>query len=193
MLPLAPFTYEVMQVVSTVAGRTSHFSTGPGLPAFCPAPGNVAPAVYWSAVHQDVRGLNKWEPLLHCDEDPRLLVKPTPWDSVNACMLGLWTPGFERLIKQDAALIGEPITAGIFPRDFGSQACTIPVGGSTTRTLAGQCSVALQAPGSPTLGVTFTESWPDATGGTKSHWWVIYSPKGRPPSLFQGGPRPPQS
>jgi hypothetical protein len=191
-LPSAPFTYEVMRVVATVAGRTSRLSTGPGLAAFCPQPGVVAAAVYWYAAHRDVGFLNMWEPLLHCDEDPRLFVRPTPLDSVDACMLGLWTPRFERLIQDDTAVIGERVVGGLFPRDVGTRTCMIPVRGSKTAPLRGQCSVSVAAAQSATPGVTFTESWPSVTGGTKSHWWVLYLPKGQPPSVFQGGPRAPQ-
>jgi hypothetical protein len=186
-IPLAPATYEVIRVAARTGGRTSRWS---GL-GFCFRPGEVAPALYAAAAHRDAQALTLREPLLHCDDDPRLLVTPTSQASVEACMLGLWTPGFERLIQRDAAVIGTGTRGHLFPRDFGSRPCAIPVRGSARR-LIGECVVSVQATDSATPGVTFTESWPDATGGTKSHWWVIYLPKGQPPSLFQGGPRPPQ-
>jgi hypothetical protein len=186
-VPAAPQEYDVIRVTATAAGKTRRLS-GPGL---C-EPGHLAAMIYWDAVHSNVRLLNTHESLLHCDEDSRLFVRPTPWDSVQACLRGLWTPRSERVIRDAATIIDGVRVARLFPRDIGTRTCLIPVSGSKTAHLRGQCSVSVEGAGSATPTVTFTESWPHATGGTNRHSWGIVFRNGQPQVAFQSGPRPPQ-
>jgi hypothetical protein len=159
---------------------------------FCNWPGGTALGIYWAASRHDAAMLARVEPRLRCDDDPALLVKPTPWASVAACVHGRWTPRTERLIRiagRVPALDGF-FPARLFPVDIGARRCTIPTGGLAMRRLRGTCGVNVtRVWGTPT--VAFVERWPTATGSAR-HMWRVIVRRGRPTLADESGPTPPQ-
>lgn len=71
--------------LTVVADANGSRTTFGGVPD-CDWPGGVGLAVYYAAITRDVRALGLIEPRLHCDENPALLLKPTPWRKVEACL-----------------------------------------------------------------------------------------------------------
>lgn len=147
-------------VVSVSSSRGS-FSGEPG----CGWPGGTALEVYWAATRDDRHVLDLMEPRLRCDEDPRLVVKDTPWSMVVACVHGRWTPRTERMIR----LAKRVLPAGrrsLFPRDVGTASCAVGAQG-----LCGVNVTHLWA----TPRVTFAER-----SGRSRRRWVVTITHGTP-------------
>ena len=146
-----------VKVSATDDGKTASFD---GLPD-CAWPGGVGLAIYYDAAQRNAHWLALDEHHLGCDDDPTLLVKPTPWPSVFACTHNLWTPRTARLIRVAAHLPQiASIDHGLFPAQIGARACVIPAGGPAPGLrLQGTCEVTVKNVWS-TPTVTFVESWP---------------------------------
>lgn len=169
--------------VSTRAdGQTSKFTGQP----YCGWPGGTPLAVYWAASQHDQQALRRAEPMLRCEDDPRLLARPTPWPSVVACTHGFWTARNEGLIRL-AETIPElrPLKPRqLFPHDVGVFPCRIVVGGPTTKIAPGQCGVAVRNVWSrPT--VSFVEAIRVPGAKPYRHRWVVQVTGGRPRLVSQ--------
>jgi hypothetical protein len=155
---------------------------------WCGWPGGTPLAIYFAASQRDTTMLARAEPLLRCEDDPDLFVKPTPYASVVACTHGLWTPASERDIAtaERAPQLAPLRPATIFPRDIGAIRCRIPAGGPVSRALAGVCGVRLTGPPSSKL-VHFVETWSQGQHIFRHRWTIKGSTL-----LSQRGPVPPQ-
>lgn len=170
-------------------GRKSGFSGSP----WCGWPGGTPLAIYFAASQHDTAMLAQAEPLLRCEDDHDLFVKPTPWASVVACTRGLWTPRSERLIRlaEHALAIAVLQPRSLFPNDIGARRCAIPAGGPVRRTLAGLCGVSVKKVWS-TPTVTFVESWPrDASANARAVFQITVE-NGRTRLTAKRGATPPQ-
>jgi hypothetical protein len=162
------------------AGTTRELGGQP----FCEWPGGTALGVYWAAGRRQSRLLRLAEARLRCDEDRRLLARPTPWASVFACTHGFWTAHDERLIRtaEGVPALRALDPRRLFPPEVGVEPCRIAVGGPSMRVILGKCGVAVRNAWSrPT--VTFVEALgPSAAAGGRSfrHRWVVRIASGRP-------------
>lgn len=173
----------------TVSARRDGRSRALAGQPFCDWPGGTALGVYWAATQHDPRMLRLAESRLRCEDDPRLLARPTPNASVFACTHGFWTPHDERLIRL-AERVRELRILGprrLFPHDVGVEPCRIAVGGPTTRVVDGRCGVAVRRAWSEPV-VSFVESIASsaASGGRGyRHRWVVRIVRGRPRLVSQ--------
>lgn len=178
--------------LTVIAHRGRSMSTLTGQP-FCDWPGGIPLGVYWAASQHDTRTLGMAESRLRCDDDPLLLARPTPNQSVFACTHGFWTPHNERLIR-----IAERVwplrvlqPRRLFPRDVGVLPCQITVSGPSTREVAGHCGVIVRnAWLTPT--VSFVEAWPGLSTARSRHRWVVRISNGKPRLVAQSGGAVPQ-
>lgn len=154
----------------------------------CGWPGGTPLAIFWDASGGDRGALRRDSARLRCEDDPALLVHPTPWASVFACTHGLWTPAAERAIRraETATPLAGLRPATLFPRDPGAVRCRVPAGGPVARSLPGLCEVRLTGPASSKL-VHFAESW-RANGHSFRHRWTIRGAT----VVAERGPVPPQ-
>lgn len=148
-----------MAVVTVIARANGHTTTFSGNPD-CTWPGGVGLAVYFDAAGREVRYLAPTEERLRCDDDPALLVTPTPAVSVFACTHDLWTPRTAQLIriaKHSPAV--QSLGPRLFPDQIGNPQCTIHGGGPAPGVVFhGVCEVTVEKVWS-TPTVTFVESW----------------------------------
>jgi hypothetical protein len=72
----------VVTVIVSDRGRTSRFEGEP----FCAWPGGTPLGLIWAASRRDTKTLATAEARLRCDVDPVLLVRPTKWSRVRACL-----------------------------------------------------------------------------------------------------------
>lgn len=175
-------------VNATWHGRSTSFSGESG----CNWPGGTALGVYWAAATHNSRALAAFEPRLRCDDDPVLLSKPTPWQSVAACTHGRWTARTERLIRlaeQTPPLPGlRPRT--LFPHDIGTRRCEIQAGTLGTPAIDGLCGVNVTHVWKQPQ-VTLVETW--GTGRRiNRHTWHVTITHGQPHLAAQNGRVPPQ-
>lgn len=176
--------------VSTRAGgKSATFSGQPG----CGWPGGTPLAIYWAATRRDLRSLTLMEPRLRCDDDPRLLARPTPSVAVAACTHGFWTARNEGLIRLAETIPDLRVLRPrqLFPRDVGVFPCRIVVGGPTTKVASGECGVAVRnAWSTPT--VSFVEALRGPAGELFRHRWVVRIADGRPRLVAQSRNAVPQ-
>lgn len=153
----------------------------------CNWPGGAPLDVYFAAANHDLRSLALAESRLRCDDDPVLLVRPTPWASAVACLHGFWTARNERLIRtaEQAVPLGASQGRDLFPRDVGVEPCLIPAGGLVTRTIKGHCQVTVEKAWS-TPEVSFVEAW-GSPGASHRHRWVVRVDGGRARLVAQSG------
>lgn len=152
----------------TVTGRRNEKTTTFSVEPDCTWPGGVGAAVYFVAASHELGYLGPAERRLRCEDDPALLVTPTPWVSVEACNHNLWTPRTAKLIR-----IGErsarvrTLGVRLFTTQIGDRQCVIHGGGPAPGVVfRGVCEVTVKRVWSqPT--VTFIESWHD--GGKLWH------------------------
>ena len=184
-----PFRPEIT-VTATANGRTRSFGGSPG----CTWPGNQAVGVYVDAARNDARELSASELELRCDEDPALLVVPTPLASVVACRRGFWTARSEQLIRlgEKTPELAVLQTSQLFPRDIGALPCTIHAGGPLPgRKQPGLCGVTMKNVWANAT-VSFTEDWRNGLGRTVRHVWRVVIHGTRVIAISQTGPVPPQ-
>lgn len=178
-----------LTVSTSSGGQTSTFQGQP----YCGWPGGTPLAVYWAASQHNQQALNRAEPMLRCEDDPRLLARPTPWTSVVACTHGFWTARNEHWIRVAETLPDlRPLhPRQLFPHDVGVLPCRIIVGGPTTKIGAGQCGVAVRHVWS-TPTVSFVEELPLPGRSPFRHRWVVRISGGRPHLVWQSHNAVPQ-
>lgn len=147
------------QVTVTTAreGKKTTFSAVPN----CTWPDGVGVAVYFDAATRQARSLTPTEQRLRCEDDPALLVTPTPQLSVFACRHNLWTPRTAKLIRiaNRAPAIRSLDGSKLFPAQIGDRQCVIHGGGPAPGVVFhGVCEVTVKNVWS-TPTVTFVESW----------------------------------
>lgn len=152
-------------VTSVENGKTTTFSAAPD----CTWPDGVGAAVYFLAASERPQWLLVTERRLRCEDDPALLVRPTPMLSVFACNHNLWTPRTAKLIRLAGHAPAVRTLGGskLFPAQIGDRPCVIHGGGPAPGVVFhGVCEVTVKKVWS-TPTVTFVESWSD--GGRRWH------------------------
>ncbi len=156
---------------STANGTTTLFA-GDASASPCygqdPDPRRDATVFYGASLAGNQTLLSALEPGLRCVEDTSFLC-------VGAIMRGIT----QTRTTADTIFRASAIRPGDLFQRLGTKRCAIPVGsGSATHRnpLPGRCTVTVQGlerlSSAPT--VTFTETWPRASGGTASHTWQVF-------------------
>jgi hypothetical protein len=152
-------------VTSTKNGKTTTFSAAPD----CTWPDGIGAAVYFLAASEKPHWLALTEKRLRCEDDPALLVRPTPMLSVFACNHNLWTPRAAKLIRiaKNTPVIRALDGSKLFPTQIGDRECVIHGGGPAPGVVFhGVCEVTVKRVWS-TPTVSFVESWSE--GGKRWH------------------------